>query len=294
MIHTHAASLRGRPVAWFTQAQHDRRRKLQSEAATNQQLTCVVPGCDQNRFGVSKLCRRHTNRMRKTGDPIATLPPKDELEVFERIIRGYREGLSQNVQERVCAEERHQSRIWQRPVSWAALPSEMHRRIPQRGKAEIIRAHMTKDGRDFARFFVRALAVEGWTKAFFDGLPQYRNRFIHTQTGAWATKKSLPSKTYTSKQKKLDRTIVLFAENGHRHPTVEEIAKQYHRAHISGTVKAILGKDALESANQIYCVARGEPKGTFWDQTIETADTGEMSLLDYARQAASHLQAAYA
>lgn len=286
-----ALNRRGRPVTWFTQDRTDRTAKTRERKAKNQQLPCDVPGCTHHRDGLSSLCREHAMRLKDCGDPIARLPTALELSVFEKAIDLYlAHVLSEDERQRLETELSYQTKLVSRPVSWAAKPSDMHRRIPQKGRAEIVKATVLKEGGDLRQAVIRALAVEGWALVYFSGMERYRERFIHTQAGRWFTKRGTPSVKRQTEVSHLDHSRVLFTPNGVKHPRIYETETRYERAHISGPVRKVLGEEALKIAHGVF----GK---TFWETPVsagapasstasrDPALNGELTLLDFTKHA---------
>ena len=283
----------GRPVEWLTQTRHGCKERIRRTPPETEREPCEVPGCDQHRNPYGRFCKKHTDRSRRTGDPIASIPPLAEVMIFERVIDEFRGILSEQDRSYVEMEERQQVKRWQRPASWAAKASDMHKRITQAGRAEIIKACMVKDGRRLDRFFVRALAVEGWCTAYFDGLPSQRKRFVCAQAGRWTTKRSGPTMPVTKRTRQADTTTVIHTADGPAHPVIVTVEKQYRKSSISSAVKAALGGHALDSARSIYGLSLGR-SSPFWEQTIETNEVGTMTLLDFAKHAVAQLRASAA
>ena len=283
----------GKPIDWLTQTRHGCKDRLRRIPAENERDRCDVPGCDKHRNPYGRFCKKHTDRARRAGDPVATIPPLAEIMIFERVIDDFRAILSDRDREYVEVEERRHVQQWQRPASWVAKASDMHKRVSQAGRVEIIKACMAKDGRRLDRFFVRALAVEGWRAAYFDGLPSQRKRFVAAQAGRWTTKRSGPTMPVTKRIRHADTSTVIHTADGPMHPVIVTLEQQYRKSSISGAVKAALGADALASARSIYGLALGRP-GPFWEQTVETNEAGAMPLLDFAKHAVAQLRASAA
>lgn len=273
-----ASHARGRPVAWFTQDRSGRKHKLKAAKAVNETQGCAVARCDDHRAGLSSLCRKHADRLKDIGDPVARVPTRNEIVIFEKAIDLYLATLPKRRQGEIAIELDNRARVFQRPPSWAAMPSDMHHRLPQQARAEIIKAWLTKDAKDPRGFFKRALAVEGWAAVYFDGMPRYRRRFIATHAASWATTRGTPGKKLTRRGLRDDPATVISTPNGWRHPKIETVWTEYQRAHISGPVKARLGQEALDAAYQAY--GRG-----FWDSAVSTQDGRDMTLLDYTKLA---------
>ena len=276
-IHT-APAHSGPPVTWFTQDRSNRKDELNAKKAENEKLECDVPGCTCKRAGMSRLCRRHADRIKSIGDPVATVPTQNELLIFKKAIDLYLKTLTPERLSEIELELDYQARQFRRPVSWAAMPSDMHHRLPQAARAEIIKAWLTKDDKDPRDFFKHALAVEGWTIVFFDGMARYRNRFIQTNTGTWATSRGTPRKDWTRLSFTEDATTIIYGPNGPYHPRIEKLWTEYQTAHISGPVKARLGREAIHAAHTAY----GK---SFWDCSVELTDDRQMTILDYTRLA---------
>ncbi len=199
--------------------------------------------------------------------------------IFEKAIDLYLDTMSKSRRQTVQNELDNQAKNYRRPIAWAAGPQDMHRRLPQKARAEIIKAWLTKDAKDPRDFFRRALAVEGWAVVYYDGMLRYRKRFIATQAASWATTRGTPRKKYTRRSYTDDKTLMLSGPNGWRHPKIERVWTEYHHAHISGPVKHRLGREALEAAHSAY-------GRSFWDNAVTTKDDDQqMTLLDYTNGA---------
>lgn len=275
-------SQRGNPTTWMTTDRTDRTSLTQIRKLRNQVLPCSHKGCSHTRAGLSRFCRAHADRLRDVGDPIATVPTAAELKVFEQAVERWITDECQPIQRGQVEEElRFQSRKFTRPESWAVSPGDLHRRISQRGRAEIVKATIAKHGGDFREWFIRAAAVEGWALLNFDGLPEFRRRFIETQAGSWATQRGTPSRTWTMPVMRGDKTTILYTANGPKHPRVLSYHTQRQRKKISGAVQRLLGADAIAASKRALHL--GVP---LWDQPVTSpVSTGQITLLDAIRLA---------
>lgn len=188
---------------------------------------------------------------------MSRLPTAPELAVYQKAIESYlKDTLPKGERKRVEAELQYQIKRVSRPVSWAAPPSDMHRRIPQQGRAEIVKAHVLKNGGNLRDAVLYALAVEAWAQDHFDGMKRYRERFIHTQAGRWFTRRGTPSIKRELQSSRLDTDTILYTAQGPKHPRIEESRTWYDRAHISGPVRRVLGKEALQLGQHVGEVER--------------------------------------
>lgn len=267
----------GNPTTWMTTDRSDRTSLTKFRKLRNQALPCSHKGCANQRAGLSRFCRTHADRLRDIGDPIATLPSLGELEVFARAIERWIEQDCLPMQrDQIEQELRFQARKFNRPESWAVRPGDLHRRITQRGRAEIVKATVAKNGGDFRDWFIRAVAVEGWALLHFDGLPEFRKRFIETQAGSWATQRGTPSRKWTMPIMQEDKTTILYTSKGPRHPKVWSSLTQVQRKKVSGTVQRLLGADAIAAANS--CLHLGV---RLWDQPVKSPfSCDQITLLD--------------
>jgi hypothetical protein len=258
---------RGNPTTWMTTDRTDRKSLTTLRKHRNQALPCSHKGCANLRAGLSRFCRAHADRLRDVGDPIATVPSLEELQVFTKAIERWIEHDCLPMQrDQIEQELRFQARKFNRPESWAVQPGALHRRITQRGRAEIVKATVAKKGGDFRDWFIRAAAVEGWALLNFDGLPEFRKRFVETQAGSWATQRGTPSRKWTMPVMTKDTTTILYTANGPRHPTVWSSHTQFQRRKVSGAVQRLLGADAIAAANR--CLHLGVP---LWDQPVASS-----------------------
>lgn len=260
-------SQRGNPTTWMTKDRSDRASLTKFRKLRNEALPCTHKGCTNPRAGLSRFCRSHADRLRDIGDPVATVPSLGELEVFSKAIERWIEQDCLPMQrDQIEQELRFQARKFNRPESWAVRPGDLHRRITQRGRAEIVKATIAKNGGDFREWFIRAAAVEGWAMLHFDGLPEFRKRFIETQAGSWATQRGTPSRKWTMPVMTKDTTTILYTANGPRHPTVWSSHTQLQRRKVSGAVQRLLGADAIAASNS--CLHLGVP---LWDQPVASS-----------------------
>lgn len=270
-------SQRGNPTTWMTADRTNRKSVTGLRKHRNQALPCSLKGCSHSRAGLSRFCRTHADRIRDVGDPIATMPTLEDLQVFSSAIERWIEHECLPVQRELIEQElRFQAHRFKRPESWAVPPSELHRRITQRGRAEIVKATIVKNGGDFRDWFIRAAAVEGWVSLHFDGLPEFRKRFIETQVGSWATQRGTPSRKWTMPVMRQDKTTILYTADGPRHPTVWSSHTQRQRRKVSGAVQRLLGADAIAASKRALHL--GVP---LWDQPIKSPQAdGHITLLD--------------
>lgn len=112
---------------------------------------------------------------------------------------------------------------------------------------------------------IRAAAVEGWALLHFDGLPEFRERFIETQVGSWATQRGTPSRKWTMPIMTKDTSTILYTPNGPRHPTVWSSHTQKLRKKVSGAVQRLLGEDAVAASKKALHL--GVP---LWDQPVKS------------------------
>jgi hypothetical protein len=225
--------------------------------------------------------------VRDVGDPIATVPTTEELKVFsDAVERWIKHECPQGQREQIEQELRFQSRSFIRPESWAVPPGQLHRKITQRGRAEIVKATVGKNGGDFREWFIRAAAVEGWALLHFDGLPEFRKRFIETQVGSWATQRGTPSRTWTMPVMRQDKTTVLYTANGPTHPKVWSSLTQRQRRKVSGAVQRLLGADAIAASKRALHL--GVP---LWDQPVNRGGN-HVTLLNDVKGALSRADAA--
>ena len=244
-------STRGNPVNWHTKPAYPH-EDLKGRKARNEQHPCIVPGCDTKRRGVSSMCRYHSKKMSHEGDPIAQQPTKAELEVFKQVIARERQ-REPGEDAKVLGEIKGQIKAhWTRPPQWAAKPSDMHRKMTQQAKAEVIKGHLSKTQIDLEPMFVHALAVQGWVMLRFRGLPQYRKRFLETQCGKWATRRGSPKQTFKQVKAVTDRTTVIHGPEGPKHPVSFETYEQVIRPFISGTVERRLGEEIIRGTNAAF------------------------------------------
>jgi hypothetical protein len=210
------------------------------------------------------------------------VPTIEELKVFSDAVERWLKHECPSAQrEQIEQELRFQSRKFTRPESWAVPPGELHRRITQRGRAEIVKATIAKNGGDFRDWFIRAAAVEGWALLHFDGLPEHRKRFIETQVGSWATQRGTPSRKWTMPVMRQDKTTIIYTANGPRHPTVWSSHTQWQRKKVSGAVQRLLGADALAASKRALHL--GVP---LWDQPVTSPlGGGQIMLLDSVKVA---------
>lgn len=273
---------RGNPTTWMTTDRTDRKSLTTLRKHRNQALPCSHKGCGNQRGGLSRFCRAHADRLRDVGDPIATVPSLEELQVFCRAIEAWMEHSCLPTQrDQIEQELRFQARKFTRPESWAVQPGELHRRITQRGRAEIVKATVAKNGGDFRHWFIRAAAVEGWALLNFDGLPEFRKRFVETQAGSWATQRGTPSRKWTMPVMTKDTTTILYTQHGPRHPTVWSSHTRVLRKKVSGTVQRLLGEDALAASKKALHL--GVP---LWDQPVKSPfGEGYVTLLNSVKLA---------
>ncbi len=268
---------RGNPTTWMTTDRSERKSQTQLRKLRNQTLPCSLKGCSHSRAGLSRFCRSHADRVRDIGDPIATVPTLEELKVFSNAVEQWLRHQCQPMQrEQIEQELRYQSRKFTRPESWAVAPGELHRRITQRGRAEIVKATIAKNGGDFREWFIRTAAVNGWALLHFDGLPECRKRFIETQVGSWATQRGTPSRKWTMPVMRQDKTTILYTATGPKHPTVWSSHTQWQRRKVSGAVQRLLGADAIAASKKALHL--GVP---LWDQAVKSPQgDGRVTLLD--------------
>lgn len=258
----------GNPSTWITKDRSDRRSLTQLRKQRNQAKFCSLKGCSSARAGLSRYCRRHADRIRDIGDPIATVPTVAELDIVAREVeRWIRHGCCPTQRDEIEQELHYQSRRITRPKSWAVNPGDMHRRISQRGRAEIVKATAGKHGANFRDWLIRAAAVEAWAMLHFDGLPEFRKRFIQTQSGSWATQRGTPSRSWTMPVMHEDTTTILYTANGPKHPMVHSSFTQRQSRKISGAVQRLLGADAIAASKQAL-----QPNGPLWDQPVPSTN----------------------
>ncbi|TPN83801.1 hypothetical protein FJ987_22235 [Mesorhizobium sp. CU2] len=273
----------------MTKERSDRKSVTALRKHRNQALTCSLQGCHHHRAGLSRFCRIHADRIRDVGDPIATIPPAEELHTFSQAIeRWLAKGCPPQLRSQIEQELCYQSRRFKRPESWAVSPGSLHRRITQRGRAEIVKATVAKNGSDFRDWFIRAAAVEGWALLHFDGLPEFRERFIETQVGSWATQRGTPSRKWTMPIMTKDTSTILYTPKGPRHPTVWSSHTQKLRKKVSGAVQRLLGEDAVAASKKALHL--GVP---LWDQPVKSRwREGFVTLLDSVKLAQQRTQTA--
>ncbi len=257
----------GNPTTWFTADRTDRKSLTLLRKQRNQSQPCSLKGCSHTRAGLSRFCRSHADRVRDVGDPIATVPTSEELIIFsDAIERWIKLECPPGQREQIEQELRFQARSFIRPQSWAVPPGQLHTRITQRGRAEIVKATITKKHGDFREWFIRAAAVEGWALLYFDGLPEFRRRFIETQAGSWATQRGTPSRKWTMPIMREDTTTILYTNDGPKHPMVQSSHTQVQRKKVSGAVQRLLGADAIVASKKALNL--GVP---LWDQPVSSS-----------------------
>lgn len=273
---------RGNPTSWTTTDRTDRKALTQLRKHRNQALPCALSGCTSNRAGLSRFCRRHADRLRDVGDPVASVPTLEALRVYENVVEQWLCEECPPAQRNAVEQElSFQSRRFKRPESWAVSPGDIHRRVTQRGRAEIVKATVAKNGGNFREWFIRAAAVEGWALHHFDGLPEFRSRFVETQVGSWATQRGTPSRSWTVPYMRKDMTTIIYTAQGPKNPTVWASHKQRLRRKVSGTVQRLLGAEAIAAAKRALHL--GVP---LWDQPVKRGDS-QFTLLTVAKSATS-------
>lgn len=272
-----------KPTDWFTEERPSQAERQAQRKAANEKKTCSVPGCNRHRAGVSSMCDYHARRMRRDGDPVARQPLAVELDVIKETIRAsLRKDNPVNKKLR-HNETDHQARtLWKRPNGWAAGPHELHRKLTQKAKAEIIKAHLSKLEIPLEGLFEHTLAVLGWTAIYFDGLLKYRSRFIETQAGKWCSRRGKPKQSFILERVSEDKTQVVYGPNGPYHPVLHDIWVKRVRPYVSATVERLLGRDAVASTKAIY-------GSTFWDQEFQNTDRTNLQIAKDALKASGLL-----
>jgi hypothetical protein len=243
--------LAGRPVDWRVSKQAaNNAQQLRDRAVLNELKPCSFPGCHHHRAGISRYCKNHRDLTSTRGDPIARKPLLNELIIIEHAISVY---LSTNkvkaaqVALDLKALEHRASAI---PPSFMLRPSDVHRGLPQRAKAEALKANwIHKHGRAYTSTVTRSLALIGWLAIYYDGLPENRLAFLQTEAG---------------------NTFGVFIK---RFPNSRLVK------YPSGATYRHLGREVLGHARAIY------GGSSFWDRPVETADGQSMTILDYTRMA---------
>lgn len=233
----------GRPVGWTTADRMGRYYRYANADAIeeNERLECSAPACDRNRSDRSRYCQKHAKRLRDAGDPICRLPKRKELEDLRKRFETFIKELPEDKQRELDVAIRTATRRHlQKPEGWAAGYYAIHARQPPKAKAAIILANLTKNSEDLKILIVRAALLHGWARIRFNGIPENRARFIETQAGKPAIRKS----KLVGRRSRLSQP-----EMGAKPRSANnEIAWK----NVSGTVARSLGRRIILAANDTY------------------------------------------
>ncbi len=243
----------GHPRDWRTAKQSpNNARQLKARASANSLHPCRVPRCNRNRSGVSRYCGAHRDTSSERGDPVARIPARNELIIFRKAVDVFLE-VNPEFASRITTDLSALEKRMHVPRSFCLGPADMHHKLPQVAKATGLKANwLHKRGRTYAEAVTSAVALNGWTHVYFDGLPENRTAFLRTRAGALMGSFS-------------SRTAKMLKE-------------------VSGATKRHLGTELVHHAHAIY-------GRDFWSSPVATSDAvdgncgQDMTILSYTRMA---------